>query len=126
MGYMEPQDQPGDCFECGMKLLEMQTMQTKRRLVRQYEDQTDLTQTTRNNISAKSASSSAKSAYLYFIEGHIPIEAINKLLTEKLEIDGITLPEMSSGSPGMPRFKIEKWKIHSIKNAQDQGIFMEI
>jgi hypothetical protein len=35
-----------------------------------------------------------QSAYVYFIEGHIPIEAINKLLTEKPEIDGIALPEM--------------------------------
>jgi hypothetical protein len=66
------------------------------------------------------------SAYLYFIEGHIPIEAVNKLLTEKPEINGIALPEIPSGSPGMPGFKIEKWKIHSIKNGQDQGIFMEI
>jgi hypothetical protein len=65
-------------------------------------------------------------AYVYFIEGHIPIEAIEKLLTEKPEIDGIALPEMPSGSPGMPGFKLEKWKIHSVKNAQDQGIFMEI
>jgi hypothetical protein len=94
-------------------------LQASHRLGRKYEDQTDLTQTTQNNISAKSA-------YLYFIEGHNPIEAINKLLTEKPEIDGITLPEMPSGSPGMPGFKIEKWKIHSVKNAQDQGIFMEI
>jgi hypothetical protein len=123
---VEPQDQPGNCPECGMKLLEMQTIQTKRRLVRQYEDQTDLTQTTRNNISSKSASSSAKSAYLYFIEGHIPIEAINKLLTEKPKINGIALPEMPSDSPGMPGFKLSPFKIHSIKNGQDQGIFMEI
>jgi len=62
----------------------------------------------------------------YFIEGHIPIEAIEKLLTEKLEIDGIALPRMPSGYPGMSGFKIEKWKINSIKNDQDQGIFMEI
>jgi hypothetical protein len=62
----------------------------------------------------------------YFIEGHVPIEAIEKLLTEKPEIDGIALPQMPSGSPGMPGFKIEKWKIHSVKNVQDQGIFMEI
>ena len=62
----------------------------------------------------------------YFVEGHIPIEAINKLLTEKPEIDGIALPQMPSGSPGMPGFKLEKWKIHSVKNGQDQGIFMEI
>jgi hypothetical protein len=40
--------------------------------------------------------------------------------------NGIALPEIPSGSPGMPGFKIEKWKIHSIKNGQDQGIFMEI
>ena len=62
----------------------------------------------------------------YFIEGHIPIEVMGKLLTEKPEINGIALPEMPSGSPGMSGFKIEKWKIHSIKNGQDQGIFMEI
>jgi hypothetical protein len=62
--------------------------------------------------------------YVYFIEGHVPIEAIEKLLTEKLEIDGIALPQMPSGSPGMTKFKLFPFKIHSIKNVQDQGIFM--
>jgi len=62
----------------------------------------------------------------YFVEGHTPISAIEKFLNEKPEINGIALPEMPSGSPGMPGFKIEKWKIHSVKNGQDQGIFMEI
>jgi len=62
----------------------------------------------------------------YFVEGHIPIEAIEKLLTEKPEIDGIALPEMPSGSPGMPGFKLSPFKIHSVKNVQDQGIFTEI
>jgi hypothetical protein len=32
--------------------------------------------------------------------------------------NGIALPEMPSDSPGMPGFKIEKWKIHSVKNAK--------
>jgi hypothetical protein len=73
-----------------------------------------------NNINPSS------SAYLYFIEGHIPIEAIEKLLTEKPEIEGIAIPEMSSGSHGMSGFKLSPFKIHSIKNGQDQGIFMEI
>ncbi len=67
-----------------------------------------------------------QSAYVYFIEGHVPIEAIEKLLTEKPEIDGIALPGMPSGSPGMPGFKLSPFKIHSVKNGQDQGIFMEI
>jgi hypothetical protein len=62
----------------------------------------------------------------YFIEGHIPIEAIEKLLTEKPEIDGIALLQMPSGSPGMPGFKLSPFKIHSVKNGQDQGIYIEI
>lgn len=52
----------------------------------------------------------------YFIEGHMPIEAINKLLEEKPNIDGIALPGMPSGSPGMPGRKTEEWNIYSIKD----------
>jgi hypothetical protein len=33
---------------------------------------------------------------------------------------------MPSGSPEMPGFKLSPFKIHSIKNAQDQGIYIEI
>jgi len=54
----------------------------------------------------------------YFIEGHVPIEAINKLLTEKPDIDGISLPEMPSGTPGMPGRKTENWQIYSLFNGQ--------
>ena len=46
----------------------------------------------------------------YFIEGHIPIEVVNKLLEEKPEIDGIALPDMPSGTPGMPGQKTGTWK----------------
>jgi len=38
----------------------------------------------------------------YFVEGHVPVEAIEKLLQEKPDIDGISLPEMPAGTPGMP------------------------
>lgn len=62
----------------------------------------------------------------YFIEGHVPIEAIEKLLTEKPEINGIALPGMPSGSPGMPGIKFYPFKIHLIKDGKDQGLFMEI
>ena len=118
MGCIEPQDQSGNCFECGMKLLPTD----------QFGFETDKFGYKINKNPHKSVYNPHISVgtYLYFIEGHIPIEAINKLLTEKPEIDGITLPEMPSGSPGMPGFKIEKWKIHSVKNGQNQGIFMEI
>jgi len=37
----------------------------------------------------------------YFIEGHIPAEDIKKLLSEKPNIAGLTVPGMPAGSPGM-------------------------
>ena len=61
----------------------------------------------------------------YFIEGHVPIEAINKLIEESPEIDGIALPGMPSGSLGMPGEKEGKLKIYSITNGE-ASIFMEI
>jgi len=37
----------------------------------------------------------------YVVEGHVPLVAIEKLLAEKPAVDGIALPGMPSGSPGM-------------------------
>lgn len=54
----------------------------------------------------------------YFVEGHMPAEVITKLLEEKPEIDGIALPGMPQGSPGMPGFKAGKWTIYSISKGQ--------
>ncbi len=50
----------------------------------------------------------------YFIEGHVPIEAIQKLLEEQPEIDGIALPGMVQGSPGMSGEKSEPFVIYSV------------
>ncbi len=55
----------------------------------------------------------------YFVEGHVPVEAIRKLLEEKPQIDGIALPRMPSGSPGMGGVKSEPFAIYSI---MDGGI----
>ena len=60
----------------------------------------------------------------YFIEGHVPIEAVNKMLQEKPDIDGIALPGMPAGAAGMPGAKKEKFKIYSIKNGK-ADMFME-
>ncbi len=37
----------------------------------------------------------------YFVEGHVPVEAVRKLLAERPAVDGIALPGMPPGSPGM-------------------------
>ncbi|SDL47482.1 Protein of unknown function, DUF [Modicisalibacter muralis] len=38
----------------------------------------------------------------YIIEGHVPFVAVERLLTERPDIDGIALAGMPQGSPGMP------------------------
>ncbi len=50
----------------------------------------------------------------YFVEGHMPSEAIMKLLKERPAIDGIALPGMPAGSPGMPGQKTEAFIIYAI------------
>ena len=38
----------------------------------------------------------------YVVEGHVPVEAIRKMLSERPKILGIAVPGMPSGAPGMP------------------------
>lgn len=54
----------------------------------------------------------------YFVEGHMPIEAIHKMMEEKPDIDGIALPGMPSGSPGMPGIKRGMFDIYSVKDGE--------
>ena len=37
----------------------------------------------------------------YVVEGHVPSDVVEKMLTEKPDIAGITVPGMPIGSPGM-------------------------
>ena len=37
----------------------------------------------------------------YFIEGHVPADDVKRLLAEKLDARGLTVPGMVPGSPGM-------------------------
>ena len=61
----------------------------------------------------------------YFIEGHVPIEAINKLLKEQPDIDGIALPGMPVGTPGMPGDKDEPYVIYQLIDGKP-SIYMTI
>ena len=50
----------------------------------------------------------------YVVGGHIPIEIVNRLLSEKPQITGITLPGMPEGTPGMPGKKPGLLQIYEI------------
>ena len=61
----------------------------------------------------------------YFIEGHVPLEAVNKLLKEQPDIDGIALPGMPIGTPGMPGKKEEPFVVYQLIDGKF-SIFMKI
>ena len=61
----------------------------------------------------------------YYVVGHVPREAIDKLLKEKPAIEGISLPGMPTGSPGMPGVKSKPFKIYYISGNRT-GIFDEV
>lgn len=50
----------------------------------------------------------------YVVEGHVPVESINKLLEERPMITGITVPGMPAGSPGMGGEKQEPLTVYTI------------
>ncbi len=54
----------------------------------------------------------------YFTVGHIPEEILAKMFSEKPQLDGISLPGMPSGSPGMGGFKTSTFTIYGIANGQ--------
>ena len=49
----------------------------------------------------------------YVVEGHVPAEAVDRLLAERPNIRGIALPGMPDGSPGMSGTKREPFVIYA-------------
>lgn len=56
----------------------------------------------------------------YVVEGHVPVETIDKLLHDRPAIDGIALPGMPLGSPGMSGTKAAPFEILSFSAGQVQ------
>jgi hypothetical protein len=49
----------------------------------------------------------------YVVEGHVPVEAIDRMMRERPAVDGISLPGMPNGSPGMSGDKAGPFEIVS-------------
>lgn len=62
----------------------------------------------------------------YVVEGHMPPEAIDKLVSEKPNIKGIALAGMPSGSPGMPGAKEGDFVIYAINKDNTIREFMRM
>jgi hypothetical protein len=50
----------------------------------------------------------------YVVEGHVPVATLLRLLAEKPAINGISLPGMPAGSPGMSGEKTAPFTIYEI------------
>lgn len=61
----------------------------------------------------------------YVIGGHVPIGPINRLLAERPNIRGITLPGMPLGSPGMAGPKTEPFTIYEVSSGSPRVYAVE-
>ncbi len=62
----------------------------------------------------------------YFVEGHIPLEAIKFLLENRPNVVGIALPEMPYGSPGMGGIKSAPFQIYALYANGSSTLFITI
>lgn len=61
----------------------------------------------------------------YAVSGHVPVEAVHRLLDEQPAIEGITLPGMPMGSPGMSGTKTEPFTVYAIEAGEPRVFSVE-
>ena len=61
----------------------------------------------------------------YVVEGHVPASAIDRLLAERPEIHGLSVPGMPQGSPGMEGPNPIPFTVYSIGSDLEAEPFME-
>ncbi|MEX5727216.1 hypothetical protein Ga0609869_000569 [Rhodovulum iodosum] len=60
----------------------------------------------------------------YVIEGHVPAADIRRLLSERPEAVGLSVPDMPFGSPGMgPESRREAYDVHLIRHDGSTEVF---
>jgi hypothetical protein len=61
----------------------------------------------------------------YAVEGHVPADVIASLLLERPDVDGIALPGMPAGSPGMPGEQAGTWSFVTFVDGVQSGVLTE-
>ncbi|MBN7755423.1 DUF411 domain-containing protein [Nitratireductor aquimarinus] len=63
----------------------------------------------------------------YVLEGHVPIEAVEKLMSEKPDVKGIAVPGMPMGSLGMGYDPEAEYTVYTFDGYADTqpGVFLE-
>lgn len=61
----------------------------------------------------------------YVVSGHVPVDTIDRLLSERPDIKGVTLPGMPAGSPGMTGTKNDPFKIYEVGDGEPKVYAVE-
>jgi len=61
----------------------------------------------------------------YFIEGHVPVEDISRLLAEHPDIAGLAVPGMPIGSPGMEGPSAQPYSVLAVQKDGKLKVFAE-
>lgn len=61
----------------------------------------------------------------YYLEGHIPAEDIRRLLQEKPDIRGLSVPGMPAGVAGMEGKQKDSYKVFSIDKEGKVKVFSQ-
>ena len=59
----------------------------------------------------------------YFVDGHVPIGTFNRLLSERPNVNGITLPGMPPGTPGMGGPKMGPLTIYALAPGGKRSVY---
>jgi hypothetical protein len=61
----------------------------------------------------------------YFVEGHVPVEDIKRLLRERPDAKGLTVPGMPAGSPGMevPSGEVQPYEVILVGRDGSTSVF---
>jgi hypothetical protein len=60
------------------------------------------------------------------VEGHVPVAAIATLFEDEPEVDGIALPGMPAGSPGMGGSKDGPFRVYAFTDGERGDVFAEL
>jgi hypothetical protein len=59
----------------------------------------------------------------YTVEGHVPADVIRRLITERPAVDGIAVPGMPMGSPGMEGPFTEPYEVFTFKDGAPLEVY---
>ncbi len=62
----------------------------------------------------------------YVVEGHVPSEYVERLLKERPDVDGITVPGMPIGSPGMEGPNPQPYEVLSFDADGSTAVFARV